>query len=121
MLMSGEDILGVPTATLREILKDSKGVHESARVEDAQTREIIALYLHAFDLDSEALSREHKRGIYALNKILESGTYQGFVGFFDSQEYDPEKHQGINPVDYRIGLKQAGEMYDKDIKRVLIV
>ena len=121
MLIEPREGPGVPTASLREILRNSD-VHESARIEDPEERENLALYLDAFGLDAERLTREHELGVNALRAIQESGTYRGFADFFNGGE--PVCPKGVNPIDYQIGVDKAGEIYrenqDKEVKVIVV-
>lgn len=111
MLIEPQEGPGIPTASLREILRDSD-VHKSARVEDPKERQNLALYLDAFGLDAERLTREHDFGVDALRAIQGSATYKGFADFFNGG--DCECPQGINPIDYQIGVEKAGRIYDEN-------
>ncbi len=109
MIEDGGDGSCVPTATLREILKDSRDISTTVRVKDTCERENIVLYLHAFRLDLEQLNEEYQYGIYALKAIQASTTYKGFADFFSDR--DLECPIGVNSVDYHLGVKKASDLY----------
>lgn len=103
---------GVPTATLTEILNGGRDLIPQARV-DRNTRQNVTLYLKEFNLNPDHLTIRASLGIYALNMIKESPSYQGFVECIrkSGRKIDDNESYRSEPIDFLIGYEKAREMY----------